>query len=38
MFIVPTFIYVLQLMRGILNLCDELNVWFSIDVSSFYYC
>ena len=30
MFIVPAFIYVLQLMRGILNLCDELNIWFQL--------
>ena len=30
MFIVPAFIYVLQLMRGILKLCDELNIWFQL--------
>ena len=30
MFIVLAFIYVLQLMRGILNLCDELNIWFQL--------
>ena len=30
MFIVPAFIYVLQLMHGIQNLCDELNIWFQL--------